>query len=141
MAGAAPSQAACQGSFGFISRARHPGNRTKACLGQEEVLVLLWTPGLAPEGLFSFQAALQHSHKKGFAMQRKTSHPPRGSVWAGSGAGSSCAPTAWAPRSCSCPLPCPGPFLPLAPSPAQVGSRRPPEHCAPRTKLCLAPWR
>lgn len=45
--------------------------------------MLLWTPGLSPEGLFSFQAALQHSHKKGFAMQRKTSHPPRGSVWAG----------------------------------------------------------
>lgn len=98
-------------------------------------------PWARSEGLFSFQVALQHSHKKRFAMQRKTSHPPHGSMWAGSGAGSSCAPMAWAPRSCSCPMPCPGPFLPLAPSPFQLGSWRPSEHRAPRTELCLAPWR
>lgn len=104
---AAPSQAVCQGGFGFISQARHPGNGPKACLGREEVLVLLWTPGLTLEGLFSFQAALQHSHKKGFAMQRKTSHPPRGSVWAGSGAGSSCAPV----PGLQAPAPAPGHVL------------------------------
>lgn len=37
---------------------------------------------LFPEELFFFQAALQHSNKKRFAMQRKTSHLPLSSVWA-----------------------------------------------------------
>lgn len=88
----APSQAVCLGSFSFIYRARLSRGQFQDLPWAGEGAGAVLDPfALSPEWLFSFQAALQHSNKKGFAMQRKTSHPPLSSVWAESRAGSSCA--------------------------------------------------
>lgn len=74
--------------------------------------------------------------QEGICNAEKTSHLPRGSVWAGSGAGSSCAPLLGSrllllPRSMSW-------VIPGSDPPFQVGSWRPSGHRAPRTELCPA---